>query len=172
MPCPPSPPFCSPLSPPLTPFLSSAPFPLQIGDDGEEVADPDAPEPSAPLKGVTEDAPVDEAAEEGGGSWEARSVPVGGVPEGEATGIAVVRSLRFPGAVTVGYQKKRSVSVYIGYGHEVSLSPYQPSLPADLPKEFDFGAEETKVAEKADVTKDPDEGKPAEGEGEEGEEEE
>lgn len=148
------------------------PNPPKMGDDGEEVADPDAPEPSAPLKGITEDAPVEEEAEEGGGAWDVRPVPYGAVAEGESAGIVTVRSLRFPGAVTVGYQKKRCVSVYVGFGHGVTLKPHQPDLPAAAPKEYDFMAEETRLAEKGDVTKDPDEGKPAEGEEGEGEEEE
>lgn len=141
------------------------PNPPKTDDAGEEVADPDAPEPSAPLKSIAEDAPVEEGAEEGGGAWDVRSVPASGVPEGESTGLVVVRSLRWPGAATVGVGKKFT-SLYVGWGHEVALKPYAPALPPALPAEYDFAAEDKAVKEKADVTKDPDEGKAAEGEGE------
>jgi radial spoke head protein 4A len=153
------------------------PNPPVVGDDGEEVADPDAPEPSVPLKAISEDAPVDEAAEEGGGAWAVRVLPAGGKPEGEeATGgpgaVCVARSLRFPGAVCVAFQKKRFANVYCGYGHAVALTPFQPQLPFDLPKEYDFTAEETRVQEKGDVATDPTPPKPeGEEEGEAAEEE-
>ena len=137
-----------------------------MDDEGNEVADESAPEPSAPLKPAAEDAPVDEAAEEGGSSWDVRGAPATGVAEGETAPIAVVRSLRWPGAVTVGFAKKRWVNAYVGHGLEVSLASYQPALPAALPVEFDFVGEASKVAEQADVAKDPDEGKPKEGDGE------
>lgn len=140
------------------------PNPPRVDDEGNEVADEGAPEPSMPLKPASEDAPVDEAAEEGGGSWDVRGAPATGVPEGETAPVAIVRSLRWPGAVTVGFAKKRWVNVYVGHGLEVALAPYQPSLPAALPAEYDFVAEAGKVAEQADVTKDPDAGKPKEGE--------
>jgi hypothetical protein len=139
-----------------------------MNDEGEEVPDADAPEPSQPLKPVSEDPPVDEAAEEGGGAWDVRSVPISCVPEGEASsmGVAVLRSLRWPGAVTVGFAKKRFASVYVGYGHGAALTSYQPTLPGALPTEYDFSGltEGQGVAEKEDVTQDPDEGKVAEGE--------
>ena len=78
-----------------------------------------------------------------------------GLPEGEAPkGVTVLRSLRFPGAVTVGVGKK-STSLYVGYGHEVSLKAYAPALPPKLPEEFDFTAEDKRVKEKADVTVEP-----------------
>lgn len=149
------------------------PNPPTVGEDGEEVADPEAPEPSAPLAGISEDPAVDEAAEEGGGAWDIRKVPVGGTAEGEEpqTGITVLRSLRFPGAVTVGFQKKRFVNVYCGYGLEVSTSAFQPQLPFSCPAEYDFSGEETKVQEKPDVKTDPTPPKPEGEEGAEAEEE-
>jgi len=85
------------------------------------------------------------------------------MPEGTNGSLVVVRSLRFPGAVTVGIGKKYT-SLYIGYGHEIALKPFQPTLPAVLPTEYDFAAENANVIEKVDVTVDPDAGKPAEGE--------
>ena len=142
------------------------PNPPRVDDEGNEVADEGAPEPSMPLKPASEDAPVDEAAEEGGGSWDVRGAPATGVPEGETAPVAIVRSLRWPGAVTVGFAKKRWVNAYVGDGLEATLAHYQPALPAAAPSEYDFVGEATKVAELADVAKDPDEGKPKEGEGE------
>lgn len=140
------------------------PNPPKMDDEGNEVPDENAPEPSKPLKGIGEDTPLDEAAEEGGGSWDVRGVPVTGIPEGEAGPVAVARSLRFPGAVSVGFAKKRWANIYVGHGLEIALASYQPSLPPAIPAEYDFNADGQKVAEQTDVAKDPDEGKPAEGE--------
>lgn len=138
--------------------------PPKTDDEGNEIPDENAPEASAPLKSIGEDAPVSESEEEGGGSWDIRTCPsASGLQEGENGSMVVVRSLRFPGAFTVGIGKKYT-SVYIGYGHEVSLAPLQPSLPAALPTEFDFTKGETLIKEKDDVIADPDAGKPAEGE--------
>ena len=137
------------------------PNPPKTNDAGEEVPDENAPEPSVPLKPIGDDAQLAEG--EGGSSWEVRVGPVSGLPEGEAPkGLAVLRSLRFPGAFSVGIGKKVT-SIYVGYGHEVSLKPYSPSLPPKLPVEFDFTAEATRVKEKDDVkTEPPKEEAPAE----------
>lgn len=143
------------------------PNPPKLDEEGNEITEPDAPEPSVPLRGAGEDAPVDEALEEGGGAWDIRSLPVTGVPEGESTGLAVLRSLLYPGAFAVGFQKKRCANVYIGYGHPVALKPYQPALPPALPVEYDFAAEGNTLKEAADVLEDPNAGREAEGEGEE-----
>lgn len=141
------------------------PNPPEMDAEGNPKEDPDAPEPSAALKSIGEDEAVSEEGE-GGGAWDIRAVPVTGVPEGEtpAAPIVVLRSQRFPGAYTVGLGKKYT-SVYVGYGLEVSLKAYSPELPAALPTEYDYTTVENQlVKEKEDVTKDPDEGKPAEGE--------
>lgn len=146
------------------------PNPPVINDEGEEVSDPDAPEASVPLRAVADDPPVDEEEEEGGGAWDVRPLPVSGLAEGESTNVTVLKSLRWPGAVTVGFAKKRAASLYVGFGHEVTLSTYAPALPAPVATEYDFTAEGQLVAEQADVVADPDEGK--EQENEEGEAEE
>ena len=144
--------------------------PPVVGPDGEEVPDESAPEPSAPLKPIREDAPVDEAAAEGGGAWDIRPAPVLGLSEGEApTGPVVVRSLRWPGAVTVGLGKKFT-SAYVGWGLPVALAPFQPALPAPIPEQFNYFAEDKRLAEQKDVTVDPTPPK-EEGEGGEGGEE-
>lgn len=145
------------------------PNPPQVNEDGEEVPDADAPEPSAPLKPLAEDEPLTEDAE-GGGAWDVRPAQVSGMAEGEAAGVYVLRSLRWPGAVTVGFGK-RFTSAYVGYGHEVALRPYAPTLPEALPAEYDQSAEGAALKEQPDVTADPDEGKEAEeGDGEGGDE--
>jgi len=137
--------------------------PPKMDDEGNEVPDENAPEASAPLKAIAEDAPLTEEAE-GNGSWDLRACPgPSGMAEGSSGNIVVVRSLRFPGAYTVGVGKKFT-SIYVGHGHEVSLKPFQPALPPALPAEYDFNAEGQVVKEKADVATDPDAGKPAEGE--------
>ena len=145
--------------------------PPVLGADGEEVADEGAPEPSAPLRGLGEDPPVDEGAAEGGGAWEVRACPVLGLAEGEsAAGPYVVRSLRWPGAVTVG-SGKRYASAYIGWGLPVSTAPYQPPLPAAIPAQYQYtAAEATTCVEQKDVLVDPT--PPAEEGGEGGEAEE
>jgi radial spoke head protein 4A len=146
------------------------PNPPKTDDEGNEVPDENAPEPSAPLKPITEDAPVTDEAE-GGGAWDIRPCPgVAGMAEGAAGNIVVVRSLRFPGAYTVGVGKKFT-SVYIGNGLEVAVKPFQPSLPpAALPAEYDFAADGQVVKEKPDVAADPDAGKAAAGDGDGAEE--
>jgi radial spoke head protein 4A len=129
--------------------------PPVLGADGEEVADEGAPEPSAPLKPLSEDAPVDEGAAEGGGAWDVKPCPVLGLSEGEApSGPSVVRSLRWPGAVTVGLGK-RYVGAYVGWGLPVSTAPYQPPLPAPIPEQYSYLEEDKRCAEQKDVTVDP-----------------
>jgi len=140
------------------------PNPPKLDDEGNEIPDENAAElTAAPLKPIAEDPTLTEEAE-GNGSWDIRTCPAAsGMPEGTNGSLVVVRSLRFPGAVTVGIGKKYT-SLYIGYGHEIALKPFQPTLPAVLPTEYDFAAENANVIEKVDVTVDPDAGKPAEGE--------
>jgi hypothetical protein len=126
-----------------------------LGADGEEVPDEGAPEPSVPLKPLGEDAPVDEGAAEGGGAWDVKPCPVLGLSEGEAAGGPVaVRSLRWPGAVTVG-QGKKFTSAYVGWGLPVSTAPYQPPLPAPIPEQYAYLAEDRRCVEQKDVTVDP-----------------
>jgi hypothetical protein len=143
------------------------PNPPPINDEGEEVPDPDAPEPSAPLRPAAEDPPVSEE-EEGAGSWDVRPAVTTGVPEGEAPGVVVLRSLRWPGAFTVGHSAKKYASVYVGWGLEVVTAPFQPALPPAPQVEYAFTESDKLVVEQADVVKDPQEGKEAEeGDGDE-----
>lgn len=147
----------------------TGPNPPKQDADGNDILDDAAPEPSVPLKPASDDPPVDEGADEGGGAWDARTCGTSGLPEGEApTGPAVLRSLRWPGAVTVGLGK-RYACVYIGWGLPVAVAPYQPQLPGPVPSEYLFAAEETAVKEQPDVTVAPPE--PEAEEGEEGAEE-
>lgn len=146
------------------------PNPPVMDAEGNEVPVEGAPEPSAPLKGVGEDPPVDEAAAEGGGAWLFAACPVSGLAEGEApAGPFVAKSLRWPGAVTVGMGKK-SAGAYVGWGLPVATKPYQPALPAAPPAVFNYAEDAQRVAEQKDVTVDPTP-PPEEGAGEEGAEE-
>ena len=217
------------------------PQPPAMNEDGEEVEDPDAPEPSPVLRSVEEEEgecllfavspvlvllcprPVCALAEGGGeynvdgfrylwclrpptpppqymcrdlscvplllvvvvvvlrfllllrlllpGDWNLRVVPSAGRVEGAEGGLAVVRSLRWPGACTVGFGK-RFANVYVGYGHRFAAAAYAPPAPADVQGEFDVTAmaEEATFQEGVDVTEDPDAGVPA-GDGEEEEDE-
>ena len=135
------------------------PQPPVTNEDGEEVEDPDAPEPS----------PVLRAIEEEEGDWNLRQLPGSGRAEGAEGGLVVVRSLRWPGAASVGFGK-RFANVYVGFGHRHAKAAYAPPAPADVQGEFDVTAlnEEATFGEGTDVVDDPDAGLPAnEGEGEE-----
>lgn len=153
------------------------PNPPKKDDSGEDIVEENPPETSAPLKPLSEDEAVQKGEDgsdvEGGGAWLAYGAPVSGMPAdgSESPSIGVLKSLKYPGAVTVGFLKKRTVSVYIGYGLEVSVKAYEPQLPGAVSKEYDFsGTVETQlIAEKPEVTADPDAGKAKDGEGEEGE---
>ena len=125
------------------------PNPPKMNEAGEEVPDENAPEPSAPLKPIADDAVISEG--EGGTSWELHACPISGLPEGEEPkGLYVLRSLRFPGAYTVGIGKKFT-SLYVGYGHEVSTKPFAPQLPPKANPEYDLSAADKKIKEQDDV---------------------
>ena len=141
------------------------PNPPVLDGEGNEVAVEGAPEPSVPLRPVSEDPPVDEAAAEGGGAWAFSSCPSAGLAEGEAaSGPFVAKSLRWPGAVAVG-QGKKSACAYVGWGLPVVTAPYQPSLPAQVPAQCNYFDDATRCVEAKDVTVDPTP-PPEEGEGE------
>lgn len=137
------------------------PQPPTTNEDGEEVEDPDAPEPS----------PVLRAIEEEEGDWNLRQLPAAGRAEGAEGGLVVVRSLRWPGASTVGFGK-RFANVYVGFGQRYAQASYAPPAPAAVQGEFDVTAlaEDATFGEGVDVTEDPDAGVPAgDGEGEDDE---
>lgn len=142
------------------------PNPPEINEEGEEVPEPDAPEPSQPLRPAAEDPPVTEEGE-GGGAWDVRVLPTSAVAEGEPPGVVVLRSLRWPGAFTVAHGGKKYSNVYVGWGHEAVTEPYQPALPPPPPVEYAFTEADKLVVEQRDVLTDPQEGKEAEEEGEE-----
>ncbi len=69
---------------------------------------------------------------------------------GDATGALIaVRSLRWPGAITVGSSMKRYVSFYAGYGLPYTPAPHQPAPPAGLAREYDGVSAHTGDARKA-----------------------
>ena len=140
------------------------PNPPTVNEDGEEVPEPDAPEPSQPLRPAAEDPPVSEEEEEGGGAWDVRVLPKSGVSEEDPPAVVVLRSLRWPGAFTIAHGGKKYSNVYVGWGHEAVTGPYQPALPPAPPTEYAFTEAEHLVVEQRDVLVDPQEGKEAEGE--------
>jgi len=82
-------------------------------------------------------------------------------------GVVVVKSLVWPGAITIAYGKKWQ-SIYVGYGFKASVKPYFPILvqgvlnePADAPEQNEPQGEQEKPAEpednNADQNKDPEE---------------
>jgi len=130
------------------------PNPPVLDAEGNPVEAEGAPEPSAPLRPIGDDAPVDEAAAEGGGAWRIATTPAAGLADGETpTGPVVARSLRWPGAVAVGLGKK-FVCAYVGWGLPVVTKRFQPSLPPPVGATYAYAADETRVVEKADVTVD------------------
>lgn len=135
------------------------PNPPKVDEEGEEIEDPDAPEPSAPLRSAADD-------EEG--TWGIRPCPATGAGEDDTPSFVVAHNLAWPGAHAVGFGK-RFANVYVGYGQPAAAKRFEPSIPADLPAEFDPAAEDAEFAEAADVITDPNEGKEAENEDEEDE---
>lgn len=160
---------------------------------GEEAPPPDdAPAPAVPLKPASEDSwpPAGASGEGAAGdyaltgsedaptsAWDVRVVPTAGLgatpePGADPWSVTVLRSLVYPGAVAVG-TGKRYACAYLGYGlpslpaGASGAAPYQPTLPASLPTEFDYAA--AGLAEQREVTVDPDAGKPPAGEGEDAE---
>jgi radial spoke head protein 4A len=140
--------------------------------DDDAAADGDAAEPepgteaSVPLQSIAEDAEEGEEA----APWGFRACPVSGVPEPEP-GVVVARSLKWPGAIAVGYGR-RFANVYVGYGIARAKAPFQPTLPPAVAAEFSVAAfnpaaEDAVFAEQKDVIVDPDLNKPKPAEGEE-----
>jgi len=142
---------------PLNKLGRTTPNPPAVDEEGEPIEDPDAPEAPAALASIEEEE----------GQWSIRSCPAAGLPEGAEPAVVAVRSLAWPGAVTVN-AGKGAVSVYVGYGQPHADAVFAPAVPADVAGEYNINEEEKEFREQVEVTVDPDEGK-AEGEGEEGE---
>jgi len=123
------------------------PNPPKTDEEGEEIEDPDAPEPSAALRDVADDE----------GLWALRPCPVIGAGEDDTPSLVVANSLAWPGAHAVGFGK-RFANVYVGYGMPATQGRFEPTLPADLASEY-VPPEDTEFAEQPDVTSDPNEGK-------------
>ena len=129
------------------------PNPAKLNADGEEIADPDAPEPSAPLRSVADD---------GDGAWSTRPYPRTGSSEDDTPKLVVLHSLAWPGAHAVG-SGKRFINAYVGFGLPALEKRYEPATPYDVPPQFDVDSEEAPFREQRDVTVDPNEGKAPEG---------
>ncbi|GLE05042.1 hypothetical protein PINS_up014026 [Pythium insidiosum] len=105
-------------------YARMTPMPPQTNADGDEVPW-DGEEFAPPLKSLAEDT---------AGAWRVDRYPATLVPAvGE---IAVVRSLVWPGAVSLGVGKK-FLNIYVGHGVKHSAEPYQRALP--LPLQIGFG---------------------------------
>ncbi len=141
----------------LNPLGRVKPNPPKTNADGEEIEDPDAPAPSVPLRPAGEDAE---------GTWSIRPYPRTASSEDDTPKLVVLHNLVWPGAHAVG-SGKRFVNAYVGFGLSALEKRYEPSVPFDVPAQFDVDNEEAPFREQADVTVDPNEGKAAEaGEGE------
>lgn len=135
---------------PLNALGRTAPNPAKIGPDGEPIEVPDAPEPPAVLKSIGEEE----------GAWALRPCPEPAAGE-DASGAALVavRSLKWPGAVTVGFGK-RFANLYVGYGLSYKPAPHAVPPPAALATEYNVREPEKELAERPDVVVDPDAPKP------------
>ena len=83
----------------------------------------------------------------------------------ECNGAAVFRSLRWPGAHTVGRiggDGARAINIYVGYGQPAASETYTPPMPPAIQGEFD----DSEFKEAEDVTEDPTPPAPEEEEGE------
>ncbi len=120
--------------------------------EGEEFVDP--------LRAISEDT-QQSSSSISSPSWRIDRVPNTTSPAvGE---IAAVRSLNWPGAVTLGVGKK-FVNVYVGYGLKATQSDHQVQLPAKLAPDFGITASSetgggnltfTNLQEQPDVLVDP-----------------
>lgn len=116
-------------------------------------------EASALLRPISDDAPLVSSAAaataEGAPAWEVRALPATAGPGDER--IAVLRSRRWPGAVTVGFGRRRWANVYFGDGLDLALDAYQLQLPALPPAAVAMrNADGSAVfAEQPDVAEDP-----------------
>lgn len=128
----------------------STSMPPREGDDGEELPweNDDVTEP---LKSISEDA---------NGSWKVSVVPV---TASSCVGeLAIVKSLLWPGAVSVGLGKK-FLNIYVGHGLKHSDTAFQPALPGELQTEYGVAPQEedpsqvvfTNLSEQPDILQDP-----------------
>ncbi|DBA04287.1 TPA: hypothetical protein N0F65_002049 [Lagenidium giganteum] len=104
----------------------ASPLPPRTGPDGEDLPW-EGEEFVPPLRGLNEDNP---------NSWRVDRLPATLVPSvGE---FAVVRSLTWPGAVSIAVGKK-FLNVYVGHGTKFSRDPYQLQHPKQIQVGFGIG---------------------------------
>jgi hypothetical protein len=142
----------------------ATPYPLNADGEPMEPEEPDA-EPLAPLRSITEDTrPLSESettmlSELGLDTkplWQIKDEAVLVKPAGPITeegsksesnqSVAVLKSLKWPGAVTVAKEGKQVLNIYIGFGVVSSCmrpKAYEPPLPSTICVEWrDPNAEE------------------------------
>ncbi|KAG9408052.1 Radial spoke head protein 4 A [Aphanomyces cochlioides] len=128
----------------------STPMPPNTNDDGEEVPW-EGEEFADPLRAIADDKP---------GSWRIDRLPA---TTSAAVGeMAIVRSLTWPGAVSIGVGKK-FLNVYVGYGLKAKFGlDHQVQLPRKLAPDFGLSVDGdtnslkfTNLTEQPDVLVDP-----------------
>ncbi|KAH9085526.1 hypothetical protein Ae201684P_005232 [Aphanomyces euteiches] len=128
----------------------STPMPPNTNDDGEEVPW-EGEEFVDPLRAIADDKP---------GSWRIDRLPA---TTSAAVGeMAIVRSLTWPGAVSIGVGKK-FLNVYVGYGLKAKFGlDHQVQLPRKLAPDFGLSVDSdtnslkfTNLTEQPDVLVDP-----------------
>lgn len=107
-----------------------------VDEEGNPIEDPTSPEVVPLLKPLSEDKSQ---------SWATREVGGGG-----SHSMAVLKSLNWPGAVTVGFSMKYT-SVYVGFGQKFSETTYTPSSPVEIMGEYKEGD----LKEQDDLLQDP-----------------
>lgn len=130
----------------------STPMPPQTNADGEEQLWEDE-EFAPPLRSLSDD---------NSGAWRVDRLPATLIPAvGE---VAVLRSLTWPGAVSIGVGKK-FLNAYVGHGVKFSDEPYQLQPPLSLQAGYGVAVSEDSegksalrfemLTEQADVLEDP-----------------
>jgi radial spoke head protein 4A len=155
---------------PLNKLGRVTPNPPALDEEGEPIADEDAPEVPTMLAAIAEDLDSETAeGEEPASLWALRTCPSTGPPAGgdETNVLVAAKSLKWPGAVAVGVGK-RFVNAYIGYGVPATSAKFEPTLPGAVSVDYFAEEEEGKeMKEGEEVTVDPEEGKVADEEEEE-----
>jgi radial spoke head protein 4/6 len=157
---------------PINAIGRTAPNPKE--GDAEEGGGDDEGLLTQPLKPIAEDSPL--TPEDEGPPFAIRACPGTGIPLPEpGKGVCVVKSLRWPGAVSVGVGR-RFANFYAGFAVEAAPrtgpgkapATFQPSVPGAVSAEFSMeafnpGAAESgaRFQEQPDIVVDPDAGKPA-----------
>lgn len=120
----------------------------------------------APYEDQTMVEPLRSLSEDAADSWKSYTVPSTSNASPNVGQVAVIKSLVWPGAASVGLGKK-FLNIYVGHGVKYSATPYQPTLPQPLQTGFGLAVPEpvegeevlgltfTPLEEQPDVIDDP-----------------